>query len=167
MGMFTHKDDAGQQASGGLFQKSAPAAAPTLPPEVLTQIRDESRRLRMLEERFVSLRKSLQVNQQDGLSKHKKSTIEIRNITKEIDALKKDFNSLQDKITLVVTEMQQLARKDDVITLQKYINLWEPIHFVTRNEVQRVVEEVLSKRKEGFPEPMKPKEGSKKDLKEE
>jgi hypothetical protein len=167
MGMFTHNDDAGQPASGGLFQKSAPAASPALPPEVLTQLRDESRRLRMLEERFVSLRKSLQVNQQDGLSKHKKSTIEIRNITKEIDALKKDFNSLQDKITLVVTEMQQLARKDDVVTLQKYINLWEPIHFVTRNEVQRVVEEVLSKSNNNVPKPLTPQEDSKKDLKEE
>ena len=142
MGMFTHKDGAPQQSGGGLFGGGqAQQAAPALPPEVLTLIREGSRRIRVLEERLVRQRKTMQVNEQDFLTKYKKTTNTTKSLTQEIDDLKKDFKTMNEKITMLIAELQQFAKKDEVAVLQKYVNLWEPIQFVTRKELDRVLNE--------------------------
>lgn len=128
-------------------QENTGAAPLNLPPEVLQPLRDGSRRIRVLEEQVLRLRKSLQLNEQDSLGKYKKGTHELKTLTEEIDGFKKEFKTLQDKITMLAAELQQFAKKDDVLVLKKYINLWEPVQFVTRNEVERIVADALTKAK--------------------
>ena len=128
-----------------LFHTAPAQSTSPLPPEVLNEIRDAARRLRTLEERQISLRKTMQVNEQDGLSKYKKFISEMKALTDDIDLSKRDFRSLEEKMTLLVGELQQFAKKDDVIVLKKYINLWEPLQFVTKHEVAKLVDEAVEK----------------------
>ena len=39
-----------------------------------------------------------------------------------------------------------LAKKDEVKTLQKYVTMWEPIKFVTENQVEEIVKDMISKK---------------------
>ena len=44
-------------------------------------------------------------------------------------------------------ETDFFAKKNDIKVLEKYINLWNPLDFVTEEEVEMIVEKKLNKLK--------------------
>jgi chromosome segregation ATPase len=101
------------------------------------------RRLRMLEESFTNLRRALQVTEQNMLSKHKVFSTETRTIISDISDLKKEIADIKEKMLEIVKEIQSAAKRDEVRVLERYINLWNPVKFVTQNEVEQIVKEML------------------------
>ena len=106
-----------------------------------------SRRLRILEESFTNLRRALQITEQNMLAKNKVFATEIRTITSDISDIKKEIAEVKEKILDLVKELQTSAKRDEVKVLEKYINLWNPIKFVTQNEVEQIVKDFLKKNK--------------------
>ncbi|MBI2208662.1 hypothetical protein HYU50_04150 [Candidatus Woesearchaeota archaeon] len=106
-----------------------------------------SRRLRVLEESFTNLRRVLQVTEQNMLDKNRMFTTEIRTIASDISDMKKEINDIKEKIIELVKELQASAKREEVKVLEKYINLWNPVKFVTQNEVEQIVKEMLEKEK--------------------
>ena len=104
-----------------------------------------SRRLRALEETFTNLRRVLQVTEQNMLDKNRMFTTEIRTIVSDISDMKKEINDIKEKIMELVKELQTAAKRDEVKVLEKYINLWNPVKFVTQNEVEQIVKEMLER----------------------
>lgn len=83
----------------------------------------------------------------------------IKNDTiRKIDALKKDMSvstddllelkreqlGFEQKMDLVVKELKQTAGREEVEVIKKYLDFWSPLHFVTQQDVARLVEERLS-----------------------
>ena len=58
------------------------------------------------------------------------------------------MQEMKDKLVLVIKELQTVARREEVKVLEKYINLWNPIKFVSQNEIEAIINEVLDKREE-------------------
>ncbi|MBI2655232.1 hypothetical protein HYX06_02295 [Candidatus Woesearchaeota archaeon] len=56
------------------------------------------------------------------------------------------MQEIREKLILVIKELQFAARKDEVKVLEKYINLWNPIKFVSQNEIEAIINEVIDKR---------------------
>ena len=137
----TQPPDAGQKSSGGLFgshEKKGPD------PEVM-QIRNEfnslSRRLREMEERTQNLRKKVQMTDQNLMSQNKKYRQELKVVNSELNELKHIMNDLDNKMILLIKELRMCARKEDVKVLQRYVDIWKPIEFVTRSEVEKIVKD--------------------------
>ena len=107
-----------------------------------------SRRLRLLEEGFANLRRFFQITEENIIAKNKHYSAEIKTITSDIMEVRKEMQELRDKLSLVIRELQTVARREEVKVLEKYINLWNPIRFVTHNEVESIINEVLGKKKE-------------------
>ena len=107
-----------------------------------------SRRLRLLEEGFTNLRRIFQVTEENIIAKNKHYSAEIKTITSDITEIRKEIQELKDKVLLVIRELQTVARKEEVKVLEKYINLWNPVKFVSQNEIEGIINEVLDKRKE-------------------
>ena len=107
-----------------------------------------SRRLRLLEEGFANLRRFFQITEENIIAKNKHYSAEIKTITSDIMEVRKELQELRDKLGLVIRELQTVARREEVKVLEKYINLWNPIRFVTHNEVESIISEVLDKKKE-------------------
>ena len=105
------------------------------------------RRLRVLEESFTNLRRVLQVTEQNMLDKNRMFTTEIRTIVSDVSDMKKEINDIKEKIMELVKELQTAAKRDEVKVLEKYINLWNPVKFVTQNEVEQIVKEMLENQK--------------------
>ena len=105
------------------------------------------RRLRLLEGSFTNMRGALQVTEQNMLSKNKTFATEIRTITSDIHDIKKETADIKEKILSLIKEMRTSAKRDEVKVLEKYINLWNPVKFVTQNEVEAFVKEILGKNK--------------------
>lgn len=129
--------------SGGLFAPK-PKAGPDLNKSVsdlAIEVNNVSRRLMVLEERYTNLRKKTQVTDQNMLNSNKKFMTEIHTIHDEIDDEKKQLQDLVGKLKIIVRELKECAKHNEVEVLQKYINLWEPINFVTRDTVSRIIKE--------------------------
>ncbi len=77
------------------------------------------------------------------LSRNKQITTEIKTINLEINEIKKEIIEIKDRILLIIKELQMCAKREEVKILDKYINLWEPVNFVTRNEVKDIIKETL------------------------
>ena len=129
----------------GLFHKNAPVQ-----PDfgALTEdIGNVSRRLRLLEESFTNLRRALQVTEQNMLGKNKVFATEIRTLTSDIGDIKQEIAEVKEKIIELVKELKETAKRDEVKVLEKYINFWNPVKFVTQNEVEDIVKEFIKKEK--------------------
>jgi hypothetical protein len=105
-----------------------------------------SRRLRLLEESFTNMRRALQVTEQNMLDKNKMFSTEIRTINSDIGDIKKDIAGIKERIMELVEDVEESAKKEDVKVLEKYLEFWNPVRFVSQNEVESIVKEILSKK---------------------
>lgn len=115
---------------------------------VTNDINTLGRRLRLLEEGFTNLRRLFQVTEESMIAKHKHYSAEIKTLTSDINEIRKEIQELKEKLILVIRELQTVARKEEVKVLERYINLWNPVKFVTQNEVEQIINEVLEKKQQ-------------------
>ena len=108
-------------------------------------IQSLSERLRLLEERSTNMRQVLQITEQNMLGKNKVFATEIRTLTSDIGDIKKEVAEIKDKILELVKELQTTAKREEVKVLEKYINFWNPVKFVTQNEVETIVKEIIKR----------------------
>ncbi|MEK6827755.1 MAG: hypothetical protein AABX78_00230 [Nanoarchaeota archaeon] len=115
---------------------------------ITTDMNTLSRRLRLLEEGFTNLRRFFQVTEENMIAKNKHFSAEIKTVASDINEIRKEIQEIKDKLILVIRELQTVARKEEVKVLERYINLWNPIKFVTQNEVEQIINEVLEKKQQ-------------------
>ncbi len=106
-----------------------------------------NRRVRVLEERYNNLRRKSQLTEQNMLATNKKSITDIKALTTEIDDIKKEVDIIKSTIRQVIDELKKTAKREEVKVLSKYINLWEPIKFVTHEEVEKIVKYIVADNK--------------------
>ena len=123
----------------GFFKKEQPAA-PQPDLELL-------RRIRMLEERSASITSRLQLSEQNMLASQRKAHGDIKSIFDELTEIKKGMNDLREKFLLLVRELQGTAKKEELDVLAKYISYWEPLNFVTRDEVEKIAQDAVESTK--------------------
>ncbi len=138
--------------SGGLFShvptgKKQSEQQTIIGADMGGELRDFSRRLRLLEERFASQRKNIHVMEHNMLTEHKKLQQQMRNMQQDFDDLKKNIYEIKQQFDLIGSELRETAKREDVVVLEKYINLWEPLQFVTRAEVERLIDFILESKK--------------------
>ena len=130
-------------AKVGLF-KSKPSQQPGEDVSMRSDVTDLGRRLRTMEERYTALQGRLQLIEHNMVSHHRHLNTEIHTQISEITEVKKDLHELKDRLLMVIRDLQVSAKKEDVKILERYLNMWEPLNFVTRNEVKDIIKEILS-----------------------
>ena len=105
------------------------------------ELNNISRRLMVLEERYSNLRKKTQVTDQNMLNSNKKVMTEIQTNHSEIDEVRKQIADMVDKMKIIVRELKDCAKKQEVDVLNKYINIWQPINFITRDTAMKLIKD--------------------------
>ncbi|MFT4343230.1 MAG: hypothetical protein ACMXYE_00615 [Candidatus Woesearchaeota archaeon] len=148
MDLFAQKNnqpDPKAQQSGGFFgggQKQPPANAQTQ--QQTDDIQVLMRKLRIHEERVLNLRKKLQMVEHNMLHNQKKVVGEIKFMVQEISDTKREFAGLKTHLREFSRELMNAAKKEDIQILERYVSMWEPVKFITREEVERIVEEKVA-----------------------
>jgi hypothetical protein len=130
-----------QEQKKSIFGGSKEEASPNIIADVSAQVNNVSRSLKTLEDKYSTLRKKAQVTEQNMITNDKKILSDVRVINSELLDLKTDINDLKEKLTLLVKELKLSATKEEVKILEKYLSYWEPLHFVTRQELDRILAE--------------------------
>lgn len=106
----------------------------TLQP-VATKLNDVATRLKILEERYNTLRKKSQLTEQNIIESDKSNFNEIRLLQDNLLDVKHAVKELTEKVGLLTDEITSFASKNDLKVLERYVGFWEPMDFVTRKEV--------------------------------
>jgi len=141
------EDQSQQQAFLGAQQDAAPkrhdkgdAASLT---DLSNQVINGSRRLRVLEERYINLRKKTTVTDSTMLKHYQDIARNLQIINGDILDLQKAVTDIKDKMRLMIREVKNCATAEDLTTLQRYLDFWDPVKFVTQDEVKKIVQECL------------------------
>jgi len=96
-------------------------------------------RIRDIENKVVILRDRIFVTDKNMIEEYRKINMGLRNINNELREVKADISKMKQTIKHMVQEVEDFARKDELRVLEKYINLWNPLNFVTDKEVEQII----------------------------
>lgn len=133
-----------QEQKKGLFAKKP---EPTQAIDLSGELASLTTRLRIAEERYTNLRRKLQFIEQNMLDSNKKTKTDIKTIELDIKEIRKEIAESKDALRHLIDELNKFAKLEDIKVLQKYIEMWEPVKFVTQGEVQKIINETLQKQK--------------------
>ena len=102
---------------------------------VATRINDVATRLKILEERYNTLRKKSQLTEQNIIESDKNNFNELRLMQENLLEVKKSVKNLTEKLSLLTDEIKTFASKNEFTILQRYVDFWQPMDFATRKDV--------------------------------
>ncbi len=106
---------------------------------ILSKIADNSRRLKILEDRYLTIRKKTQLTDQNMLEASRKFNTEIKALNTEIEKLKLKLVDLTEKTDQMISEIKNFAKREELITLNNYIDFWQPMNFITKKELDDIL----------------------------
>ncbi len=141
-----------QSQHQGLFSSKKPDTSPNLLMQVTSQINNVATRLKIMEDRYNNLRRKIQVLEDNMLRDQKKTDTDLKATNAVVTETNQTINQLKDNVKLIINELKLCAKNEDVDVLKRYIELWEPLQYVTHNEfdhrVQDIVDEKLRQREQ-------------------
>lgn len=117
-------------------------AAPTGPdPQLLSEIGQVTRRVKLLEGTIDTLRGTLKVLEQNFLREQKENRRDIKVIEEENNELRDTVRATKETMKLMVQDVRNLANKEDVEVIKKYLEMWNPVNFITREQTEKMLQE--------------------------
>lgn len=117
-----------------------------MPEEIQTDIAsfitELANRIKSIERKQDFLTEKLLMINQNLIQEYKKLTSTLKSKSEELDQLKKEFSELKNVLKHLTEEAVRFARKEDLDALENYINLWNPLKFVTEQDLKKILEEV-------------------------
>ncbi len=96
-----------------------------------------TQRQKDLESSLDIVSEKLEMLDHNSVSNSKKTNNDIKNIRDEIHDIKQEIKQIQEFNAKVVKQVKMMAGSDEVAKLEKYIDLWNPMDFVTREELEK------------------------------
>ena len=109
---------------------------------------DITSRVRTLEGKYNLLRDRVLIINNNMIEEYKKLLAELKGVNNNIKEIKGDIFKLKETIRHLVKETELYAKKEDVQFLEKYINLWNPMKFVTEEDVEKIIERHIQEKQE-------------------
>ena len=106
-------------------------------------ILDLNSRTRVLEGKYNLLRDRVLVINNNMIGEYKKLLVEIKGVNSEIKEIQDEMFKIKETLKHLIKELSLFAKKDDVRALEKYINIWNPMKFVTENDVKDLIKAEL------------------------
>jgi ribosomal protein S4 len=111
--------------------------------DVTFVLSDLNNRVRTLENKYNLFGERLLIVNKNMIEEYKNIIREIKLINADLREIKNETHHVKEVINNVVGEMEFFARRDQVKVLDKYIKLWDPIKFVTDEQLQAILDERL------------------------
>lgn len=121
-------------------QLFAPKVAPPLQ-QASAQLGNIATRLKLAEERYTNLQRRNQLNEESLLSFEKETRAEVRALTQQVVELRRHIGEINMKIDAMLGELQQVVPRHEFAQLERYVDLWQPMRFITREEAKRLIED--------------------------
>ena len=105
----------------------------------LNKTEEIMRRIRILEERYSGTRTKFQFLERSILKDSKDIYTELEGVKNSISSIKSEMSNLNESIQKMLDEIQGTVKKSELLTLAKYVNFWEPLQYLTREEAEKLL----------------------------
>jgi len=102
-------------------------------------------RVRILEGKYNLTRERMLLINQNMIDHYKDLNSEIKIMKDDIKEIKETLEIIKDTSRNLVKEMAFFARKEQLKVLEKYINMWNPLNFITQEEVLELIKKERGK----------------------
>ncbi|MEK6974211.1 MAG: hypothetical protein AABW41_03185 [Nanoarchaeota archaeon] len=114
--------------------------------EQYSEMNELSGRTRVLESKYSLARDRIFLINQNMIDSHKRLMIQIDSLNSDLKEIKNDVFIIKDTLRTLIKEFDSFAKKEDVKVLEKYINMWSPLKFVTEDQLNNLLKKTVKKR---------------------
>ena len=100
-------------------------------------------RIRLSEERMMEIRRKVTLVETNSLKHTKKSSGDFKLIMDEITEMKQTMRNIEDRIVTIIKELQLTPKKEDVDLVKKYMEYFNPVKFVTVDQIGKYVHDEM------------------------
>lgn len=93
-----------------------------------------------LESKVNNLLREVDVIKNDLVKKNNDLKKEVKGLSSDLIESRHEQAKMSQKMDLIIKELKQTAGSEEVTTLKKYIDFWNPIHFVTQRDLERAID---------------------------
>jgi len=115
--------------------------------QVKRYINDVASHLSVLEERYSNLRKKLQLIEKNLIDGQKDSKADLKAMRLTITEMNHKVNDVRDKISAMAGELTGVVKKEEFQILNKYMDFWEPMQFISREEAKQLIKDAKEEMK--------------------
>lgn len=120
-----------------------PSPAELIEKRISEQIAQLIGRIKIIEERIDTLRSHIELIDKTVIEKHKASISEIRDLQDSMRSLKADSDEAKELSERIIKRLEAFASKEEVKVLERYIDAWQPLNYITRSELKATVISIL------------------------
>ncbi|MEM2956183.1 MAG: hypothetical protein QW041_01225 [Candidatus Pacearchaeota archaeon] len=103
-----------------------------------TKIKDIEERHEMLKERVLLISQSF-LRAEERMSK------EFALLKDEVKEMRLDLDRIKENLQSLIRDSADFVRREELLILEKYIKMFEPLKFVKEDDVKRMINEKLKK----------------------
>jgi hypothetical protein len=127
----------------GQTRQAAAAAASAVTADLNAQLTGVATRLKLMEERYGNLQKRNQLTEETLLSFEREMSTELRVTLQQVVELRRKIADIDQKVSAIQGEFAGFVRKHEFAVVERYLDLWQPVRFVTRDEARRIVQDIV------------------------
>mgnify|MGYP006273473791 CR=1 FL=1 len=103
-----------------------------------------SRRVKIVEEHLDTMSSRLQLTEKDTIEKHKSSIKRVNTVEREVREMRGKIREVNDLSLRLADRLKDFAPREDIQVLERYAKWWQPLNYVTREEVKKLIKEATS-----------------------
>ena len=115
--------------------------------QIAALLSDFASRVKALEERYNILRERVLVLTSTHVDQERSLREDLMLLESDAKNVRDTIEDIKEKTDHIVSELANFVRREELRSVEKYIKLWEPLKYVTKEEVKSIVEKELLKEK--------------------
>lgn len=93
-----------------------------------------------LESKLNTLMREVNILKNDLIKKNENLRKNMETMNEDLLETRHQQEKTMQKMDLIIKELKQTAGIEEVMTLKKYIEFWNPLHFVTQDDLDKAIE---------------------------
>lgn len=117
--------------------------------ELIKRVNEDTRRIRIIEQRIDRIESSVSSIQEDSLNQINELKLSLEKMTNKLSSISEKLANIESEILRLSKELSKTATKRELKQMETFIDLINPItaKFVTRDEMEKFVNEKIPKNK--------------------
>lgn len=95
-----------------------------------------TQRQKDLESTLDTINEKIELIDHNSVSNFRKITLDIKDLRTDLKELREEITYIKDFNSKVAKQIKLMSTQDEVKKLEKYIDLWNPMNFLTRDELE-------------------------------
>ncbi|MEK6905575.1 MAG: hypothetical protein AABX24_04190 [Nanoarchaeota archaeon] len=100
-----------------------------------------------LESKVNNLLREVDILKNDFINRANKLNKDFKTLSDDLMEVRHEQEKINQKMVLIINELKQTAGKEEVDTLKRYLEYWNPLNFVTQKDLEKAIESKIAELK--------------------